>query len=113
VDRLRKDLDRFEQESRFLGDRKDAAPPILTIVAELTRLLPDDTWLAALRTRRDTVEIVGQSTAAAGLLRRIEEAALFRNANFSSPVTRADDNLERFNLTFELRTPLQTRTAQR
>ena len=113
VDRLRKDLDLFEQESRFPGDRKAASPPVLTILAELTRLLPDDTWLTAVRTRRDTVEIVGQSTAAAGLLRRIEEAPLFRNANFSSPVTRADDNLERFNLIFELRTPLQTRTAQR
>ena len=84
---LRAAIDRVLVESRFAFQRRRAAPTVLAILDELTRRLPDDTWLFELSLRDREVQISGYSPAASALIGVIEGSPLFEHARFRSPVT--------------------------
>jgi general secretion pathway protein L len=99
VRQLRAQVERLEGESRFLVNKKQSRPLVLELVSELTRILPDDTWITRLDFSGLEFQLQGQSKAAAALIPLIESSPLFQNARFRSPVTRigrTDD--ERFHL---------------
>lgn len=76
------------QESRqFLVKEKAATPSVLMLLNELTRLLPDHTWLNRFELKQDTLQIRGESANASELIGLIEGSALFYDVRFSSPVT--------------------------
>lgn len=100
---LRDELDRRATAGSFLVRRKNETPMMTAVLADLTRLLPDDTWLFELHVRDDEVRARGYAPAASSILELIERAPAFRNARFTSPVTRVPGiEAERFDLTFEL-----------
>ena len=73
------------------------------VLADLTTLLPDDTWLFELHVRGDSVRARGYTPAASTVLELVERGPAFHNASFSSPVTRVPGiEAERFDLSFEL-----------
>ena len=99
--RLRGEIERLRQESRFIFDWKRENVPSIVVLNELTRVLPDDTWIFQLRQRGAEVQIYGHSAAASGLIERIEQSGLFSNAAFRAPVTRDQQtDSERFFLAF-------------
>lgn len=99
---LREAVDRLTADARFLVNRKQSSLSVLQIMEEVTRILPDDTWLNRLEIRGSEVQIQGQSSAAAALIPLIESSALLHNARFRSPVTRLTrSNIERFHLSAE------------
>ena len=67
------------------------------VVALVTELLPDDTWLDRLTIDNETVEMIGQSGNAAALVDRFETHPAFLEPVFRSPITR-EDGRERFAL---------------
>ena len=73
--------------ANFLVDRKRATPMAVDILAELTRIAPDDTWLSSAEYSGKDVQITGISRSASALLGRFEQSTLLRNAQFRSPVT--------------------------
>ncbi len=89
---------------QLTGGAQGAA--LLAVLAELTRLLPDDAWLDSFEVRGDSVHLVGHATSAAALVGPLERSALFTEALFRSPVVpdRASGS-ERFELTLTLRRP--------
>jgi general secretion pathway protein L len=100
---LRAELARLADDVAFLGEKRRSTPLVLTILDELTRLVPDDTWVSTMRLRDGTVELNGHSDAAAALIPILDASPLFGNVRFLSPVTRdrfADD--ERFHLAADL-----------
>jgi general secretion pathway protein L len=100
---LRAEIHRLSADASFLSEKRRAAPLVLTILDELTRLLPDDTWVSSLRLREGGVELNGHSEASAALIPVLDASPLFGNVRFLSPVTRdrlADD--ERFHLAMDL-----------
>lgn len=100
---LRDELDRRAKAGSFLIRRKSEAPMMTEVLADLTRLLPDDTWLFELRVRGASVRARGYAPAASSILELIERGPAFQNASFSSPVTRVPGiEAERFDLSFEL-----------
>ena len=100
---LRDKLDRKAMAGSFLVRRKSAATMMTAVLADLTRLLPDDTWLFELHVRGAEVRARGYAPAASSVLELIERAPAFRSARFTSPVTRVPGiDAERFDLTFEL-----------
>lgn len=100
---LRDELDRKAKAGSFLVRRKSEAPMTTAVLADLTRLLPDDTWLFELHVRGTEVRARGYAPAASAVLELIERGPAFRNARFTSPVTRVPGiEAERFDLTFEL-----------
>lgn len=100
---LRDELERRASAGSFLVRRKNESPMMTAVLADLTRLLPDDTWLFELHVRGREVRARGYAPAASNILELVERGPAFRNARFTSPVTRVPGiDAERFDLTFEL-----------
>lgn len=100
---LRDDLDRMASAGSFLVRRKGETPMVTAVLADLTRLLPDETWLFELHIKGRKVRARGYAPAASTVLELIENSPAFSNPGFSSPVTRVKGvDAERFDLTFEV-----------
>jgi len=96
---LRQSIETIATGSQQLLQRKDAQPMTLTLIDELSRIIPDDTWLSRIDIAGTEVQIQGQSKSAEALIGLVENSPLFENARFRSPVTqvpRTDE--ERFHL---------------
>ena len=101
--RLRDELERIVKASGFLAERKQSAPMMTAVLADLTRALPDETWLFELQMRGGELRARGYSPAAASVLEIVERNPVFQGARFASPVTRVPGiDRERFDLTFSL-----------
>ena len=104
--RLRKEVDQLTANSRFLTDKKQSSRRVLEIMDELTRILPDDTWITRLDIKGSELEIQGQSASAAALIPLIESSSILQNPRFRSPVTQIPrSDVERFHLSAETRGP--------
>lgn len=100
---LRDELDRTAEAGNFLLERKRSTPMITAVLADLTRLFPDDTWLFELHIEGKQVRARGYAPAASSVLELVERGSTFRNAKFASPVTRVPNfDHDRFDLTFDL-----------
>ena len=101
--RLLEQVEQLDRNSRFLVDKKQAMPMTLEIINELTRILPDDTWINRLSIKEQEVQIQGLSAAASALIPLIESSDKLHNPRFRSPVTRIpQNNTERFHLSAEI-----------
>jgi general secretion pathway protein L len=104
--RLRKEVDQLTANSRFLTDKKQSSLPVLEVMDELTRILPDDTWITRLDIKGSELQIQGQSSSAAALIPLIESSSILQNPRFRSPVTQVPrSDAERFHLSAETRRP--------
>ncbi len=63
----------------------------LRIIATVTEILPDDTYLTELQLRRGRLGLAGQSAAAARLIPALAAEPTFRNPAFVAPVTRVEN----------------------
>jgi general secretion pathway protein L len=59
---------------------------IVEIIDEISRILPDHTWIARLDLKGSELQLQGQSSAASSLIRIIESSPWFENVRFASPV---------------------------
>lgn len=100
---LRDELDRTAEAGNFLLERKRKEPMITAVLADLTRLFPDDTWLFELHIEGHQIRARGYTPSASSVLELVERGSAFRNAKFASPVTRIPNfDRDRFDLTFDL-----------
>lgn len=83
---LRRDLEKMADASRFLVDKKRSEIMAVQLLDEVSRILPDNTWIARLDLSETELQLQGQSTAASSLIAIIESSAFFENAGFRSPV---------------------------
>jgi general secretion pathway protein L len=117
ADRLRKELDSLVQVYDFLLQRKHTYPAATIVIDELSRLLPDGTWLQQLNLRSHPkgweIQIQGETTVSSKLPSIIEDSPLFRDASFKSPLVKGQTQAsERFQLGAELE-PVSPPKAQR
>jgi len=77
----------------------------LQILEELTRLLPDGTWVQDLQLGQEVVEITGYSNRAAELIQPLENSPYFSQVEFTSPITRDAQNKEIFRIRMRLGKP--------
>jgi len=104
--RLRQEVDQLTANTRFLTDKKQSSLPVLEVMDELTRILPDDTWITRLDIKGSELQIQGQSSSAAALIPLIESSSILQNPRFRSPVTQIPrSDVERFHLSAETRGP--------
>lgn len=64
---------------------------VLQVLATLTDLMSDDTWLSDLSLHQGKLNVSGQSPAAARLIPVLAADPMLRNPAFAAPVTRAPD----------------------
>jgi general secretion pathway protein L len=90
----------------ILRRRKLEATPVVLVLDELTKVLPDNTYVTELHLTNDKAQIVGVSADASSLIPLIEQSGLFKNATFSAPTTSSvSDRSERFHIETQIQPP--------
>ena len=89
VQQIRKQIDDATEAAGFLQTHKIENGYKLKMLAELTRILPDDTFLDRLSLHAETAQMQGKSSNAQSLIELINDSPLFENASFRGP-TRLD-----------------------
>lgn len=87
ADRLEKRRARMLDRNRFLIDRKSERLTVTELLHEITRLLPDDTWIIRARLQGDKLSLSGYSATAPALIGSLEGSTGLAEVRFSSPVT--------------------------
>jgi general secretion pathway protein L len=108
TDAVLRELERQAADYNFLLTRKYAWYPTSQYVEELSRLLPDTTWLQQLdiRTTGKTKEavITGETASSSKLIELLESSKMLQNASPRGPTTRGSTpGTERFMIGAELR----------
>ncbi|TGP85414.1 MULTISPECIES: PilN domain-containing protein [unclassified Mesorhizobium] len=102
---LQKRQAELEQTEKLRAEKKNAVP-VVRILAELSRLLPDSAWVSDLSSKGDQLTITGFATSAADLIQPIDASPLFSAPEFSSPVIRVPGQTgERFTITAKVEEP--------
>ncbi len=102
--RLQQQVTTLQRQARFVLDRKQASRPLIEVLEELSRRLPNDTWLTGLHYREGKLQIDGKSATAAKLVELLENSPYFRNVHFVSPITQDRlSGLERFRISMDVK----------
>jgi len=89
--------------SRFLFEKKRSELMAVQLVDEVSKILPDHTWVTRLDVSATEMQIQGQSKASASLIALIEASPLFENVSFRSPVVQVPGTDEdRFHLSADV-----------
>jgi general secretion pathway protein L len=88
--RLRQEITRLSAGANLIAAEREKAVQPLAVLAEATRVLPDDTYLAELELRGGKVTLSGRSSAAARLIGALAATGEFHNPAFAAPVTRLE-----------------------
>ena len=103
VGRLQVELEQLDRDGRFLADRKAAHLPMVAVLDDLTRIIPDDSWLNQLEIAGTEIHLWGNSPSAGNIARRLEESKGFRRAQFRAPLTRdTQTGLQHFDIAAEI-----------
>lgn len=87
VQTLKKKADDGLRELDFLLEKKRSEPVLVETLEELTKLIPNDSWLTNLQYKDRRLQIQGQSPGASLLIEKLELSLFFQNTSFVSPVT--------------------------
>ena len=88
---------------QFLEEKQQKTLPTITVLQELTTLLPDDTWLQRLSITDNQIQFNGESGAASVIIQKLEDSSLFTNVRFQSPVVKnAGTGKDRYQVIAEL-----------
>jgi general secretion pathway protein L len=108
ADRVERTLERQVNDYNFLLAKKHANYPALAVLEEISRLLPDNTWVQQLDVKTSgktrEVQITGETMSSSKLIEILEQSQLLRNATPRGTVTRGSTpNSERFMMVAEVR----------
>jgi general secretion pathway protein L len=100
---LRQDLERMAEASRFLVEKRAADIMTVELIDELSRILPDHTWISRLDLSDSELQLQGQSSASSSLIAIIEASPRFENARFRSPVVQMNGtDRDRFHISADV-----------
>jgi general secretion pathway protein L len=89
---------------RELAQRKQTTPASVLVLEELSRILPDHTYVTELRIEGDKLQLIGITHDAPSLIELIEQSSHFTRATFFAPTTQTTgDPDERFHIEARIR----------
>jgi general secretion pathway protein L len=105
IERIAREIAATRREFAALA-REKRGPLAIQVLADLTHVLPDGTWLSEITIDGRKVHIQGNSPAASELIGRIDSSGRFANAQFESPVVQ-DTQLraDHFSMAFDVAGP--------
>lgn len=108
ADRLGKEIEKLASEHNFLLAKKQGLHPTVTLVEDLSRLLPDTTWVQQLDIRAGQkvreLQIAGETGSSPQLIEVLEKSGSLVNASFKSPLTKGvTPGTERFLIAAEVK----------
>jgi len=108
TDNIARQVEREVNDYNFLLAKKHSSYPVLALLDEITRLLPDNTWVQQVdiktvgKTRE--VQVSGETPSSSKLIEIFEQSRMLQNAQTRGTVTRGSQpNLERFMIVAEPR----------
>jgi general secretion pathway protein L len=108
TDAIARDLEKQVADYNFLLAKKHGSYPALAYVEEVTRLLPDNTWLQQMDIKTmgkaREIQLSGETTSSSKLIELLEQSRVLQNAAPRGTVTRGSQpNTERFMIAAEPR----------
>ncbi|MEO7952811.1 MAG: PilN domain-containing protein [Polaromonas sp.] len=104
ADSLRRDLEARVDEHNYLLEKRQLLPPVIVALEELTRVLPDDTWVQQLDIKGKELQIQGETASSVRLIGLFEQSGTFYDASFRSPLTKGQTiGAERYQLALQMR----------
>lgn len=101
--------ERLEQDLAGLNqmvERRASLPSTERVLAEVTRLLPDHTYLTALHLQKGQLTLTGAGKDAVDLIPALNASDIFEGARFASPVSRnVGTGLDQFVISLQLVAP--------
>lgn len=83
---LKKEIVALRTEQDFLLRRKQQTVTVSRLLADVTRILPDDTWLTDFDIAGDRLQLGGYALSASSLVGLLEHSRGFQHTSFLSPV---------------------------
>jgi general secretion pathway protein L len=100
---LQKEIDALRKDDLFLVDRKRNRPTVSNLLAETTRILPDNAWLSEWQLASGEMQITGYAGSASSLIELLEKSRTFHNTTFQSPVVQdSRTGRERFHISTQV-----------
>jgi general secretion pathway protein L len=108
ADRLGKEIEKLGAEHNFLLAKKQGQHPAVTLIEDLSRLLPDSTWVQQLDIKTGQkireLQLAGETGSSSQLVELLEKSGSLANANFKSPLTKGvTPGTERFLIAAEVK----------
>jgi general secretion pathway protein L len=94
------DVRKFQAQIETLTENQDRRT--VQFLKELTDKIPPDAYLTTLRYRNNRVEMDGFATKSSELISILESSPIFKNAQFTSPITQGQGGQERFSIVAEV-----------
>jgi general secretion pathway protein L len=88
--KLRGEIDRLSRGAELLKDEIGKAGRSLEVLAKLTLLLPDDSYLTEIELHQRKLTLTGRSASAARLISALAADGQFKKPAFGAPVTRLE-----------------------
>jgi general secretion pathway protein L len=102
VHRLSHEISDVQAQIEFPLEQK-RAPFLLALLREVTRALPEGTWLTEFELDGGKVHIQGFAKSASDVVGQIDHSSMFANAQFMAPLQSAQNGNERFDLSFDVK----------
>jgi len=100
---LRSRLAQQERLINFVARQRAAQWPLVEVLREITRLLPDHTWAQQLDVTGDLLEVRGESAQATALIELLESSPMFHAVGFRSPIVGVPNRgVERFHIRMKI-----------
>ncbi|MCW8904246.1 PilN domain-containing protein [Sedimenticola sp.] len=94
-----KQIDQVVSDVGFIVTRKENAPLVIERLNDLTRVLPDDTWLHRFELKENKVQLHGESNNASAIISLLENSNRFTETQFAAPLVKnAHTGTERFSI---------------
>lgn len=104
VDAMRRELDTRVEQHNYLLEKRQANPTVIQVLEELTRVLPDDTWVQTLDIKGKELQIQGETASSSKLIGLFEQSSMLRDASFRSPLFKGQlSGTERYQLAMQVR----------
>ena len=108
AERLAREIEKIAAEHNFLVAKKQGQYGTLTLLEDLSRLLPDTTWIQQLDLKSGAkvreLQLSGETGSSSKLFELLEQSGSLVNPSFKSPLTKGvTPNTERFLLAAEVK----------
>lgn len=103
-------VERLERKTRIANSvanfvtRAKQQPMFVGLIADISKILPDDTWITELTLSGNRAKLEGYSHSASDLIAVFDRSPRFANAEFTAPLTKDEQTkVERFDLSFDVK----------
>jgi len=108
AERLAREIEKLAAEHNFVLARKQGQHAAVVLLEDLSRLLPDTTWVQQLDIKSGPkvreMQIAGESASSSQLIELLEQSGKLANASFKSPLTKGvTPGTERFLVSAEVK----------